>query len=84
MGAGAWRPVDQLEAAGGQIAQDSGEVVDPVGDVVKAGAPPVEEPGDRGVGTGRLDQLETAAGLTHEDDVDTLGGDRFRSGTAGA
>src|SRR5258708_17070054 len=49
------------------------DVVHPETDVVNAFAAPLDEPGDGGVGTGRLEQLQTSIAYGEEGGADVLG-----------
>jgi len=79
-GAGPRLSVDELEACLGQAGQFGPDVLGPVGDVMEAGAVPIQE---AGYGRGRGEGLQEFHS-THEGDPDPLGRDLLHGGTAGA
>src|SRR5215831_19497669 len=67
LGSRAWLLVDEPSAAGLQLRERRGDVVNAKGDVVQARPPLLDVPGDRRVGRGRFEQLE--ARLPDRDEV---------------
>jgi hypothetical protein len=50
--------VDELDAASAQLRQRFGEILDPQRDVMESRPAPIDEPRNRGVRGGRLEQLD--------------------------
>src|SRR5690606_31199401 len=84
VGARARLLVDEADAGPAQAIQRGGEIRDGVGEVMEAGAAALEEPGDRGLGRDRLDQLEACVAAADERDRDALVGDALDRGTVPA
>src|SRR5437660_9855085 len=68
----AWRLVDQPHAAGFQLSQDEGDVVDTKRDVVQAGATPVDVFRNGRIPGGRLEQLQRRVACGDEMDAQAL------------
>ena len=75
--AGAGLGVDRLDPGGEHLRQGRVDVVDRVGDVVKARALAGKEPADCGVGPERRQQLDVPVADVEQDRLDALGVDRL-------